>query len=1168
MTHGIALLVDSAKRDLSCVIAWGRQAMKDGAYDIAVQHFTTALNLRPGLMQALIARGDCHLKLGNPERAKEDFAEVITKDSGFNRNIYVMMATAFKQTGEFRKAIRYLSLCIRQFASFRPALIARGELSLEVREFDKARVDFAKAIIECPDDILAHRGLADSLRGLGNFSEALQQYAKTIEMLRFMLSECHSQGGTRGEGNCDQEVSENGQSCQPSESSINNTSTGDTSGNTSYTQMDDASRDTTGISTEDQDGVAKTPEMLRKFLIDALMKRALLLRLVGDLEAAGECILEVLETDVRDGLALFWYAKMLLEQCRHKEAHGFLQASIQHSTELRAPALALLGALLMSASEPNCEAALRHLREAARLDASSSSIKVTLLVCQAMTVLRSTVRDPEAALSHLDRALHILTSGSASNRGKPQLPHAAGSGGVAAAVLGGSEKSPEEARWKAAKVLTEKRKQLAQGSDLEMSLDCRSFLQLVASDPQHRAAEVPFLLYWLRTIALCELCRWDEAVSACKHALAIDPKDEMAQYTFNIASGILKAKCGKFESAVARFSKAIRTRPVSSEARIHRAIALARVARAASVAHNGLESGADLESLTPAPKVMQLLDEAVQDLEAVEQQAQITGFGAPVGAAHLRAACLCSLGRPEEAHEILCLCHEQGVSGPAEIAARQNALEAEVLILLGRYPEAAGMCSAMIGSIPTSSPVHVEALMMRSCCFSELGDAESAFEDHHATISIAPDRADAYEASGECFLLHKRFNDAASAFTSAAKLTTLPSRIYYKRALCLMALGNVDAALADVHKSLRANPGMKIAVRARDGISALQSAISGDWRHAHVRFNMLLHMAIPRKLVEDRLPVLFFPHEIAVYRGICSLYLDEPCAAVQDFAAAVELAQQAFLSNNGRNVTLATRESDYEFMGQSTSNHPSDFFDEAASPCNHRLPEEIATQKGLDAFACEAQYNIALCQLVSQQHAAALATCNRLMQCQESLRDLGPQALCLCWFLIGVCHLTLQSGEELAREAFTQSFAKDPRYVDDFLRRHGRRNEGGFHTTPQASGHLQPVAPPARVGAPPLVRRSMYGAPLVSTTRPCCDAAPDAICCLRLDKMRLSSRLPPLRVGVRDVVIWGRPSVGLPTVQPAGPAPPAGLARLDLLQSQEPLPSAATGIRQELVDKL
>ncbi|CAL1137676.1 unnamed protein product [Cladocopium goreaui] len=173
-------IVDSVKRDLTAVVEWGRQKMQEGDYEKATQHFCMALDLRPGFLQALVSRGFCYLALGEEERAQRDFADVVQKDAGFNRNIYVLMSLSLKRTGDLHGAIRYLNRCLSLFPNFKPALLARGELCLKVQDFERARSDFRQVLQDEPVHLVARRGLADSLRGLGNFLEALRQYSRGI----------------------------------------------------------------------------------------------------------------------------------------------------------------------------------------------------------------------------------------------------------------------------------------------------------------------------------------------------------------------------------------------------------------------------------------------------------------------------------------------------------------------------------------------------------------------------------------------------------------------------------------------------------------------------------------------------------------------------------------------------------------------------------------------------------------------------------------------------------------------------------------------------------------------------------------------------------------------------------------------------------------------------
>eukprot|EP00931_Biecheleriopsis_adriatica_P041564 TRINITY_DN23747_c0_g1_i1.p1 TRINITY_DN23747_c0_g1~~TRINITY_DN23747_c0_g1_i1.p1 ORF type:complete len:1212 (+),score=259.94 TRINITY_DN23747_c0_g1_i1:71-3706(+) len=1198
------LIVESAKRDLTAMVEMGRQKMQEGAYEHAIQHFSNALDMKPGFMQALVSRGFCYLTLGDEEHAQCDFAEVIHKDAGFNRNIYVLMALCLKRSGDYPTAIRYLSRCIGHFSNFKPALIARGELCLKVHDYERARADFRQVLVDEPVHLVARRGLADSLRGLGNFREALRHYGRAINDTLQALEHQQERDGDHPQdmqqnASMDEDADDNthddpyngSEHEGEGQSEMHDRVAPYSQGNFDYDEQsehsDSRNKGPSGSNQEDESGTGRNeeqmladPEQLRTFLIELLMRRALLLRLVGNLEAAGSDLLGVLEFDPQDGLALFWYAKVLIEQQRHQEALPFLRASLQHHEPIRFAANALLGALLMTRPDPDFEAGQRHLKEAARISPTSQSVKVTLWICSAAVALASNPRDSRGALSLLDKALAALEAvdasgvadmGSGSRSARGSANHVAGSGNVAAAILSARSKSAEEARWSATRSLVKHQQELAQGDDLVQALQCRTFLQLVAREPQQRAAEVPSMLLQLRVTALCDLSRWEEAVSDCRRALVLDPGDETTQYTLHVACGILRSQSSKFEAAVGCFTKAIRLQPVSTEARLHRAIVLACAAR-------GPGAGGTAQDTA---RVVQLLTDAVQDLEAVQQQAMIAGAPAPLGAAHLRAACLCSLGRPEDAWEVLCdsglhcAGRRSNVDGRDDPSVpRQRALEAEVLVLLRRHSEAIEACSAVLA---LNSRGHTDALLMRGWCLSELGEVEAAFQDLNDAVEISAERPDVHEALGDLCLGHGRLSDAYVVYGEAVRRSEpVEARLAYKRALPQLALGQLALAQQELNRALRLNPQMASALRTKDGINALHTVLKEDWRHAHVRLNMMLHQGlpgadgsshVPPKLING-LPVLFLPHELVVYRGVCSFYLGDISTAIQDFATALDLSRQ--MAAGAPNAGWSRRK------------------------C---LPPEAASLEGLAVFECECIYNVALCHLRARDFRAALASVERLCERQDEMMTFGASALGLAWFLAGICHLALDGegtpSESLAREAFSRSYSYEAAYVDDFLRRHGQ-SQSQDDQAPEHAAASRTLRP---IGGPVPVRSSQR-------EKEICDAAPEAVCCLcnarpstagssltgpeaaseegigeteaALDgregdasqieesqaqpsstgssgsrrRRLLSLKLPPVRLQVRDVVIWGRPSVSWPHVHAPEWTPPTSLARLDLLQQR------------------
>lgn len=485
-----------------------------------------------------------------------------------------------------------------------------------------------------------------------------------------------------------------------------------------------------------------------------------------------------------------------------------------------------------------------------------------------------------------------------------------------------------------------------------------------------------------------------------------------------------------------------------------------------------------------------------------------------------------------------------------------------MLVLLERHDEAVRACTAIITAEDTD---RVAAHLMRGRCWSELGHSERAFEDFREALVLAPERSDVHEASGELFLAHGCYPEAITALNTSAKLAgAFTPRLAYARALAHLALGSPGAALKDLNRALRLNPNLPAASHARDGAAALQMALDGDYRHAHVRLNVLLHprtngaaaAAIEASgafLGPDGLPPLFLSHELVLYRGVCSLYLGDSLAASQDFETALEIVQQTaqVLQQTGRCSRSPGASAD-----NSASTGSLIGCADGDRPPIAQYPPEVTSQAGQDAFECEMLYNITLCHLLAKDHRGALATCERLLDRLEALASIGPSAQCLIWFLVGVCRLALGEGRsDVAREAFMHSYAHDPVYVDDFLRRHEPASDRGYGGNGANAG----VAPPRGLGANS-GSNSARGQPFrpiggpgtrLSAARDVCDASPEAVCCLRREKSRLSSRLPPCRLQVKDVVIWGRPSVSWPFVRTPELVPAASLARLDLLSHQE-----------------
>lgn len=156
-------------------------------------------------------------------------------------------------------------------------------------------------------------------------------------------------------------------------------------------------------------GAGAEAGQLRLAAVEALLRRSLLLRLLGDLDNAAQDLLEVLQLDSECGPAVFWYAKILLEQGRRSEAGDFLRASINFHEPTRAEAHALLGSLQATKRpRPDFQQALQNLKAAASLRPQSRSIQATKAIIAAAAKLLGETRDSEAALALLDKTLSYL----------------------------------------------------------------------------------------------------------------------------------------------------------------------------------------------------------------------------------------------------------------------------------------------------------------------------------------------------------------------------------------------------------------------------------------------------------------------------------------------------------------------------------------------------------------------------------------------------------------------------------------------------------------------------------------------------------------------------------------------------------------------------------------
>lgn len=86
--------------------AEGDVLYKQGDYKKAIDSFNTALELRPGDKNCLVARSLCHLQLGQSDKALADANETLKEDKNYIKGL-LQKAEAFYQMGQFEYALMF-----------------------------------------------------------------------------------------------------------------------------------------------------------------------------------------------------------------------------------------------------------------------------------------------------------------------------------------------------------------------------------------------------------------------------------------------------------------------------------------------------------------------------------------------------------------------------------------------------------------------------------------------------------------------------------------------------------------------------------------------------------------------------------------------------------------------------------------------------------------------------------------------------------------------------------------------------------------------------------------------------------------------------------------------------------------------------------------------------
>jgi len=104
----------------------------------------------------------------------EDLQKRLAKDPG--SKIFAQLAEEYRKAGMLREAIVTCREGLSRHPTYFSARVALGRALLEAGSYEEARVELEKVLAQVPDNILAHKFLAEACFNLDRLEEALEKY--------------------------------------------------------------------------------------------------------------------------------------------------------------------------------------------------------------------------------------------------------------------------------------------------------------------------------------------------------------------------------------------------------------------------------------------------------------------------------------------------------------------------------------------------------------------------------------------------------------------------------------------------------------------------------------------------------------------------------------------------------------------------------------------------------------------------------------------------------------------------------------------------------------------------------------------------------------------------------------------------------------------------------
>ena len=124
----------------------GKVFLAEQKYKEAVKMFTKSLGLNQTNYDALFYRAVSHLDSCQPQKAIGDLSDLVERCPDYRKTMFIVLSIAYRRVNDYTGALRTLSKALMKYPRYIEAYIARGQIYIFQKKWEKALSDFRAVI--------------------------------------------------------------------------------------------------------------------------------------------------------------------------------------------------------------------------------------------------------------------------------------------------------------------------------------------------------------------------------------------------------------------------------------------------------------------------------------------------------------------------------------------------------------------------------------------------------------------------------------------------------------------------------------------------------------------------------------------------------------------------------------------------------------------------------------------------------------------------------------------------------------------------------------------------------------------------------------------------------------------------------------------------------------